>query len=142
MTQLTISKHFTFEASHILPKHPGKCSRLHGHSWGLEIGVRGPLNSETGFVLDYAALKDTVTNHIINILDHQHLGQGFAYCADVAQPPPFGTSFYPSSENLARAIGKILQPLIPELAPNAKLAFVTLEETCTSRCTWRPEDEQ
>ena len=42
---LQIRKHFRFEAAHALPFHPGKCARMHGHSYRLEVAVRGPIRS-------------------------------------------------------------------------------------------------
>lgn len=147
---IVISKDFTFEASHILPKHEGKCSRLHGHSWGLTVSVIGPVDKGTGFVLDYAKLKRVVNAHIIDQLDHTHLGFGHMITTDPPQFHPnrnedyaaqcyFGASFYPSSENLVIAIAKILTPLIPELNPNVRLFEVSLKETCTSAARYRPD---
>lgn len=136
---LLISKEFTFEASHVLPRHPGKCSRLHGHSWKLRIGVEGEVDPETGFVLDYAELSACVKVHVVDVLDHQHLGQGTAVVGineGTEVHPPFGANFYPSSENLVMAIARILQPLIQELRKGVTLAEVSLDETCTSRATW------
>lgn len=162
MNRLTISKTFTFEASHVLPKHPGKCSRLHGHSWVLTIGVSGLVNPETGFVVDYAELKKCVDEHVIEKLDHTHLGFSRAYhslgtwsdyeVADLIATEPtcavpyFGEEFYPSSENLVVAIARLLDPLIQELPgykvvdgprQGLRLEFVRLNETCTSQAEWR-----
>lgn len=142
---LIIEKEFRFEASHVLPKHPGKCARLHGHSWVLRIAVRGPVDPESGFVLDYAELKKCV-QPTIDLLDHAHLGHGEAFTRQDPEfrvnqikgelRPPFGLDFYPSSENLVVAIAKILQPLIPELKSNVRLYSISLDETCTSRAIW------
>ncbi len=142
---LVIEKEFKFEASHVLPKHEGKCARLHGHSWVLRVAVTGPVDPESGFVLDYAKLKACV-QPTIDLLDHAHLGQGGAYTSDEsmigefmpagAGQVPFGYDFYPSSENLVVAIAKILQPLIPELKSNVRLSSISLDETCTSRAIW------
>lgn len=155
-TRVTIYKTFMFEASHILPKHPGQCSRLHGHSWKLSVGISGPIDKETGFVADYAKLSELVKAHIIMRVDHQHLGQGMPMLAGLEdehmlhQPTPFGPSFYPSSENLVVAFVRILRPLVQELGEGEKVDFngnvtpatvqleeVSLDETCTSKCTWR-----
>lgn len=135
---MIISKDFTFEASHVLPKHPGKCSRLHGHSWGLTVAVEGEVDPETGFVCDYASLKYIVQLYIIDKLDHSHLGAGEAIHEglDSAMPPYFGWNFYPSSENLVIAIAKILSPLIQEIN-GVRLFEITLKETCTSAATYR-----
>lgn len=142
MIEATISKTFRFEASHVLPKHPGKCSRLHGHSWVLTVSVCGPIDPETGFVVDYADLKKLVDREVVDRLDHTHLGQGYAthHGSDSGERPAFGMDFYPSSENLVVAIGKMLQPLVKELANGVRLFEVTLDETCTSRCSWRPTE--
>lgn len=140
---ITISKQFRFEASHVLPKHPGKCSRLHGHSWVLTVSVFGPIDEETGFVCDFDRLKSAVNLHLIDLVDHQHLGQGAAICRakndDVgAQAPPLGQEFYPSSENLVVAFAKMLNPFIKEIRNGqVTLAEIALEETCTSRAVWR-----
>lgn len=69
---LSITKEFTFEASHVLPWHEGKCSRLHGHSYRLEVSVVGPLN-ENGVIMDFADLKKAVKELVIHHLDHRHL---------------------------------------------------------------------
>jgi len=165
--RLTIYKHFTFEASHVLPNHPGKCANLHGHSWKLTVGVSGPVNPETGFVVDYAILSELVKAHIINVVDHQHLGHGDIELGAYQKfPAVLGASFYPSSENLVKAFVRILQPLVQELGESERLVpepgtevlgepsgpnmivipasiqleEVSLDETCTCRATWRRSD--
>ena len=40
-----IRKRFRFEAAHTLPFHPGKCARMHGHSYRLEVAVSGPIRT-------------------------------------------------------------------------------------------------
>lgn len=143
-----ISKRFTFEASHVLPKHPGKCSRLHGHSWNLEVILAGLVNKETGFVLDYAELKAMVGKYVVDVLDHNHLGCGDLVTFPEHRPEAhyaaiWGPGFYPSSENLVVAISRILLPLVAELpsggGPQSSiiLVSVSLDETCTSTATWR-----
>lgn len=141
MPNITISKSFTFEASHVLPRHPGKCARLHGHSWKLTVSVQGPVNQETGFVADYGALSKLVQKTVIGLLDHQHLGQGTGLTFNGEWRSPFGPDFYPSSENLVVAIAKLLTPLVPELTlgMTTRLSEVRLAETCTCEAIWRPE---
>lgn len=140
---MLISKRFKFEASHVLPRHPGKCSRLHGHSYGLQVYVEGPVDSVTGFVTDYGNLSAIVHENVIDKLDHTHLGYGPAAdptVAGVVYLPYFGSQFYPSAENLSRAIFKLLKPLINDIK-GVSLVEVTIEETSTSSATWRDIDE-
>lgn len=148
---LEVVKEFRFEAAHVLPRHPGKCSRLHGHSWLMRVGVRAPVNPETGFVVDYCDLKAMV-QPIIDRWDHSYLGAVPFLVQDdrYEAPEKLEASFYgyPSSENLVMYVVRCLldhmrvHPFPGELVGDASaiptLSLVEIEETCTSRCTWRP----
>ena len=71
-----IRKLFKFEAAHVLPYHPGKCARLHGHSYRLEVAVRGPLQPggpAAGMVRDFDEIRIIVQGEIIDVLDHTSL---------------------------------------------------------------------
>ena len=73
---MLIRKSFSFEAAHVLPYHLGKCSRLHGHSYRLEVSVAGPLREsgpERGMVMDFSDLSQIVKQEIVDSLDHYHL---------------------------------------------------------------------
>lgn len=80
---MVITKELRFEAAHTLPKHknpdgtPGKCSRLHGHSYRLEVAVEGPINPETGMVIDFALLKKILTEEVHDLLDHRMINEVF-----------------------------------------------------------------
>ena len=89
---MKVYKEFTLCASHIVPNHPGKCARLHGHNWKITVSVYGGVSPSTGMVLDFNDLKRAVSP-IIERLDHQHL------------------NFYlrnPTAENLALYIAREL----------------------------------
>jgi 6-pyruvoyltetrahydropterin/6-carboxytetrahydropterin synthase len=137
---MLLRKTFRFEASHILPKHKGKCSRLHGHSWVLHVFVEGTIDEETGFVMDYAEISSTV-KPLVESLDHRHLG---AWTNLFYKPMReehknmivswLPEDFYPSSENLLMEIGHQICGM-----GWSKLA---LEETCSSyaELTWAEFD--
>ena len=60
----------------MLPHHPGKCARLHGHSYRFEVAVRGPLQTDghaTGMVVDFDALSAIVRPNVVERLDHSSL---------------------------------------------------------------------
>ena len=115
---MELRKTYRFEASHILPKHPGKCSRLHGHSWVLHVAVRGPVNRETGFVMDFGDISKVV-KPIVEALDHKHLGQWrelegvvpTASTYDKSRVKGLLPNFYPTSENLLLWLAPQLRPL-------------------------------
>ncbi len=73
---MVIRKTFKFEAAHVLPHHPGKCSRLHGHSYRFDVAVRGELSTDgaaTGMVVDFDALSAIVRPNVVDRLDHASL---------------------------------------------------------------------
>ncbi len=115
---MEIFKAFTLESAHRLPNVPEghKCARVHGHSFRVEIHVRGPVDEHLGWVMDFAELKSAFEPLFLQ-LDHHYLN-------DV---PGLEN---PTSENLARWIWRELQPRLP------RLSRVLVHETCTSGCSF------
>jgi len=91
---LTIGKEYRFEAAHHLPKHPGKCQRVHGHSYKLEVEVAGLLDSKTGMILDFDKL-DEIVGSLTAALDHTDLNKSAFALLGVSDT---------TAENLALAI--------------------------------------
>lgn len=66
---MKITQAFTFEAAHQLPNVPSshRCSRLHGHSYRVEVEIEGPVDPRTGWVVDFfdveAALSGLDLDH-------------------------------------------------------------------------------
>jgi 6-pyruvoyltetrahydropterin/6-carboxytetrahydropterin synthase len=120
---MDIFKEFTFEAAHLLPNVPPghKCRRLHGHSFRVEITVRGPVDPHIGWVMDFADLKHAF-QPLHDQLDHHYLN-------DIVGLEN------PTSEVLARWVWQRLRPSLPTLSQ------VIVRETCTSGCIYRGEDE-
>lgn len=73
-----ITKRFTFEASHQLPWHGGKCKRLHGHSYKLEVTLCSESLNDNGIVIDFDVLSQIVDKAVVQRFDHQHLNEFFA----------------------------------------------------------------
>ena len=60
---MKITKIFTFDSSHMLDGHDGKCQNLHGHTYKLEITVSAPIiqgGAKDGMVMDFTDLKAIV----------------------------------------------------------------------------------
>ena len=95
----------------------GKCARLHGHSFKIEVSVVGPVEQETGWFVDYAVLADAWAP-LQAVLDHNYLNE----------VPGLEN---PTSENIARWIWNELKPTVPQLSQ------VIVRETCTSGCIYR-----
>ena len=117
--ELELRKTFQFEAAHLLPHLPKthKCRRLHGHSFQVEIVVKGPRDPKWGWVMDYADMSK-VFKPLWKKLDHRYLNE----------VPGLHN---PTSENIAVWIWKRLSKQLPLLTE------VVVAETCTARCVYR-----
>lgn len=129
---MEISRDFAFEASHVLPNHPGKCANLHGHSWKLIVAVEGEINKDTGMVMDYAELKRLV-QPIVDDLDHSHLGAWKTSKVIVLNTGtktvswlPKEVEWNPTSENLLLAIAKEINKVLKF----SRLQLLETENTC------------
>lgn len=60
-----------FDAAHHLPGYDGKCSRVHGHTYTVEVVIEGPIGDD-GFVIDFYDLKKIVSR-VLEDLDHNDL---------------------------------------------------------------------
>lgn len=120
---MEIYKEFTFESAHRLPHVPPghKCGRLHGHSFRVFVRVRGPVDPTTGFIMDYADIKQA-WKPFDTMLDHNYLNdiEGLEN---------------PTSEVLVRWLWPRLKMALPLLSE------IELKETCTSGCVYRGEDD-
>ncbi len=116
---MQIFKKFTVEAAHRLPHVPEghKCARLHGHSFGIELRIEGDVAQDTGWVQDFAEVKQAF-QPLYAQLDHHYLND-----IDGLENP--------TSENLAIWIWDRLKPELPGLAE------VVIHETCTAGCRYR-----
>ncbi|MEZ4655176.1 MAG: 6-carboxytetrahydropterin synthase QueD [Candidatus Eisenbacteria bacterium] len=116
--KVTLSKEFRFESAHFLPRVPEghRCGRMHGHSFAVEISVRGEVDPQTGWLIDYGEMKRRV-GPVIEQLDHRVLNE----------IPGLEN---PTSEVLAGWLWERIAPVLPELYR------VTVLETCTTRCEY------
>lgn len=72
-----VTRAFSFEAAHELPWHAGKCQRLHGHHYRVEVTVEGPIG-DNGVVIDFEDVKSVVGAEIVERYDHQYLNDFLA----------------------------------------------------------------
>jgi len=113
----------TFEAAHRLPKHPGMCARLHGHSYKVEVEVDGPREA-TGTVVWFETVDELVGGWIRERLDHRFIASPEEDPALLAAVPGhvICKTGEPTAENLAAWIGLEARRLISETT-TAPLAF-------------------
>ena len=74
-----ITKKFNFDACHKLIDYIGKCARLHGHTYFLEVSIRKQVNPENGMIMDFGDLKKVVNDFILEVLDHDFINEKVPY---------------------------------------------------------------
>ena len=138
MATVRITRRLHFSAAHRLAHQDwsdeknrrvfGDCANRnwHGHNYELEVTVAGPVDADTGYVMDLKALKDLANRRVVDDLDHRNLN------LDV----PWLEGVLPSTENLAVRIWERIAPHVP---PPAVLDSVVLWETPRHRVEYRGE---
>ncbi len=102
--KLTVTRIFHFDAAHHLTSYHGKCERTHGHTYRVDVSIKGCVGKE-GLVLDFLILKDIVNRKVITFLDHTDLNLQFSQ---------------PSAENIAIWIWDQIQDDIQQLGVELK----------------------
>lgn len=73
-----ITRVFTFDSAHMLKEHDGKCKFLHGHTYKLEVTIKGNIN-KNGMVIDFKELKIMVKENVVDYVDHRYLNELFDF---------------------------------------------------------------
>jgi 6-pyruvoyltetrahydropterin/6-carboxytetrahydropterin synthase len=100
---MTVFIEDSFDAAHWLPNVPAdhKCHALHGHTYRIRLEVAGEVDSQMGWVIDYAELK-VQWNAVKRLVDHHCLNE----------IPALENS---TCERLALWIAECLKPAAPGL---------------------------
>jgi len=120
-----ITRRATFAAAHILCRDDwsdeknrevfGACATDHGHNYVIEVTVGGPLDAESGMVVNLKHVDAVLRREFVDAVDHHHLNRDVDFMRDVI----------PTAENVALAAFHRLEP---HLKP-ARLLKVRVVET-------------
>ena len=125
--KVTVSRKAHFNAAHRLYRKDwsdeqndaifGKCSNpnFHGHNYELIVSVTGPIDPNTGYVMDMKVLKDYIKSEVEDAFDHKNLN---------IEVPEFADTI-PTAENIVVVIYNKLKAVLDS---NLELE-VTLFET-------------
>ncbi|MFB3778059.1 MAG: 6-carboxytetrahydropterin synthase QueD [Bryobacteraceae bacterium] len=119
-----ISVEETFAAGHSLRNYHGKCEKVHGHNYRVQVTLEGDALNEAGLLMDFVELK-RLLHAAVERLDHEFLN-------DI---PPFDV-LNPSAENMAKYFHDEVSKGLND--PAIRVSAVKLWETDTSTATYRP----
>jgi 6-pyruvoyltetrahydropterin/6-carboxytetrahydropterin synthase len=148
MKNIRITKKFHFEMAHALYGYDGQCKNVHGHSYKLDVTVKGqPLDQKdhikTGMVMDFTDLK-AIVKPIVQKHDHATILNGNTPHRELSENNLLFSKlvlvdYQPTSENI---VIDFAQQIITLLPSNVKLHHIRLQETASSYAEWFAEDNQ
>lgn len=148
MSNIRITKQFTFETGHALYGYDGKCKNVHGHSYKLSVTVIGKPITDTsnvkfGMVIDFSDLKKIIKEEIVDIFDHATVfNQNTPHIELAAELKNRGhhvilVDYQPTSENMVIDFAKKIKS---RLQKDIQLHSLKLQETETSFAEWYASD--
>jgi len=145
MSVIRITKEFKFEMAHALLGYDGPCKNIHGHSYKLNVTVKGKIKNSTtdsdeGMVVDFGVIKKIVNDLIVHKYDHALVLNEkmkidftqFDFMQKLILVP-----FQPTCENLLIHYADLIKTQLPS---NLTLHNLFLRETPTSYAEWFAED--
>jgi len=142
---IRITKEFNFEMAHALMGYDGPCKNIHGHSYHLEVTVKGKVkngtsDSDEGMVIDFGDIKRLVKSEIVDPYDHALVlnekmnvnPSQLSFMQKLIVVP-----FQPTCENLLSHYASLIQAKLPK---NVSLIRLFLRETPSSYAEWHLED--
>lgn len=111
----------------------GACSHknYHGHTYTCDVTVSGPIDEETGFVVDLGFLDEVLKREVTGRFDHRNIN------LDV---PEFGEGkLIPTGENISRFIAGAVQSALGRTT--ARVIRVHLAEDATLSSTFEPDHQ-
>ena len=148
MSNIRITKQFSFETGHALYGYDGKCKNVHGHSYKLSVTVIGkPIkdasNVKFGMVIDFTDLKKIVKEEIVDQFDHATVFNKNTPHVELARELQSRdhhvilVEYQPTSENMVIDFAERIKNRLPN---QIQLHSLKLQETETSFAEWFQAD--
>jgi len=148
MSNIRITKQFSFETGHALYGYDGKCKNVHGHSYKLSVTVFGkPIvdrsNVKFGMVIDFTDLKKIVKEEIVDQFDHATVFNETTPHIELAKELKTRghhvilVDYQPTSENMVIDFAQRIKNRLPE---GITLFSLKLQETDSSFAEWFASD--
>ncbi|HBS53452.1 MAG: hypothetical protein RLZZ236_374 [Bacteroidota bacterium] len=148
MSNIRITKQFSFETGHALYGYDGKCKNVHGHSYKLSVTVIGkPIvdrsNVKFGMVIDFTDLKKIVKEEIVDQFDHATVFNETTPHIELAKELKTRghhvilVDYQPTSENMVIDFAQRIKNRLPE---GITLFSLKLQETDSSFAEWFASD--
>ena len=144
MSNIRVTKKFSFETGHALYGYDGKCRNVHGHSYKLSVTVIGSPISDTshvkhGMVIDFGDLKKIVKEEIVDVFDHATVFNKNTPLVELAKELSdrghnvLLVNYQPTSEMM---VVDFAEKITDRLPASIKLHSLRLQETDSCYASW------
>jgi 6-pyruvoyltetrahydropterin/6-carboxytetrahydropterin synthase len=143
MATLRLTRVFHFDMAHVLLNYPDKCKNIHGHTYKLEVTVRGiPCNNtnspKRGMLIDFTDFKKLVEKNIVNLWDHalmihQNSDPVLLNALRKNYEKVVVVPYQPTTENMICELASIIKAILPD---ELTLFSLRLYETEKSFAEW------
>ena len=139
MARVRVTRRLHFSAAHRLGRDEwtqekneavfGLCAspNWHGHNYELDVTVEGPVDPETGYVMDLKLLRDALEARVVKDVDHRNLNLEVDWLQGVN----------PTTENVVVAIWNRMAGALPG---GVRLARLVLHETPRNAAEYTGEE--
>lgn len=127
---IALTRRYHFPAAHVLASHAlsdaenrrifGKCANPngHGHNYGVEVSVTGPVDQRTGSILPVEELDALFDAAVREPFSHRLLNDVERFAGTV-----------PTAENIAAVVHEELSRALAQRGGSARIARVRIVET-------------
>ncbi|HVT39163.1 MAG TPA: 6-carboxytetrahydropterin synthase [Gemmatimonadaceae bacterium] len=141
MAMVSLTRRVSFRASHRYRRAdwsnaknetvfgPRALQEYHSHSYVCDVTVSGPVNKDTGMIVDLRILDGALRTEVVERLDGRNLNIDVPEFCDGAQ--------IPTGENLATLIASLVQRALDRDGAHVPVTQVTVAEDATLSATWR-----
>ena len=117
-----ISVMMDFSAAHNLRDYKGKCEKLHGHNWQVEVVLAAEALDKGAMIMDFTLLKKKL-KQVLKYFDHSYINE-----------LDYFRKNNPTSENIAKFIFESMAKQVKRY--KCKVARVNVWETTRSKAVY------
>ena len=145
----------SFDSSHFLIGHSGKCKNLHGHRWKIQYGLKADelieSGSSKGMIIDFTDIKNIIKNYfdkydhaLLLTVDGHEVSSEEKSFIDACNAMNFKIINLPcrtTAENMSKLFFYEISALLKKKkkSNNFSLCYITVYETPNNKATYKED---
>jgi 6-pyruvoyltetrahydropterin/6-carboxytetrahydropterin synthase len=131
--QFELNKDMHIAAAHYIPhEDAGKCQKVHGHTYFVNVTIAGDDLDDSGFLVNFSSIKKLIHDRFDHTILNDH--------TDLFSEKD--SNYFPTTEGMARAVWEVIQRELDTKVNKPKCVQVFVRETPTSYVVFRPKQKE